>query len=63
MELMSLATNNLRSFLLVRHPEAMQKLRAEIAKYDKEDFDRNDLRNMSYLQNVLKESKSILAHS
>ncbi|KIW02606.1 hypothetical protein, variant [Verruconis gallopava] len=43
-------------FLLVRHPQVMQKLRAEITQYNKENLDRNDLRNMPYLQNVLKET-------
>jgi hypothetical protein len=58
-EIIPPAANDLRSFLLVRHPEVMDKLRSEIAQYDKADFDRNDLRNMSYLQNVLKESQSV----
>ena len=35
----------------------MDKLRAEIAQYEGAELDRNNLRNMSYLQNVLKESQ------
>jgi hypothetical protein len=45
------------SFLMVRHPNVMEKLRAEISKFDGVKLTRNELRNMSYLQNVLKESK------
>jgi hypothetical protein len=32
----------------------MDKLRAEIAQYDKANLNRNDLRDMLYLQNILK---------
>ena len=48
------------SFLLVRHPEAMKKLRQEIASLDTqgEPINRTHLKSLSYLQNVLKESKA-----
>jgi hypothetical protein len=36
----------------------MEKLRAEIANFNDVELTRNELRNMTYLQNVLKESKS-----
>jgi hypothetical protein len=51
---------NLPSFLLLRHPQVMQKLRREIAATcgSNADLTRDDLKRMSYLQNVLKESKS-----
>ena len=46
------------SFLLVRHPAAFEKLRAEVTANcsDHTKLTRTDLRNMSYLQNVVKES-------
>ncbi|PSN61242.1 cytochrome P450 alkane hydroxylase [Corynespora cassiicola Philippines] len=46
------------SFLLVRHPQVMEKLRAEIAATcdGNSMFSREDLRRMTYLQNVLKET-------
>ena len=45
-------------FLLVRHPEVMEKLRAEIRRdcSDPTQLTRTSLRKMSYLQNVLKET-------
>lgn len=45
------------SFTLVRHPEALTKLRIEIdqACNNKLELNRNDLRGMTYLQNVMKE--------
>lgn len=49
---------DMKSFLLVRHPQVLAKLREESALHGKEEFTRASLRNMSYLQNVLKESKS-----
>jgi cytochrome P450 len=54
-----LLANSNNSFLLVRHPEVLNKLRAEIANHGDAELTRNDLRNMTYLQNVLKESKFI----
>lgn len=50
----------LGSFLLVRHPKVMEKLRAEINSLPvtKEKMNRGDLRNLHYLQNILKESES-----
>lgn len=43
-------------FLLVRHPEVMAKLRAEIAEISPtEHINRTTLRNLKYLQNVMKE--------
>jgi hypothetical protein len=47
------------SFLLVRYPRVLDKLRVEIkdACEGKEELNRNDLREMKYLQNVLKESE------
>jgi hypothetical protein len=46
------------SFLLVRHPQVLSKLKAEIASafVGKIDICRRDLLKMTYLQNVLKES-------
>ncbi|KAH7378549.1 cytochrome P450 alkane hydroxylase [Cadophora sp. MPI-SDFR-AT-0126] len=43
-------------FLLVRHPNVLIKLRSEIAVYGNAELTRNDLRNMNYLQNILKET-------
>ncbi|KAI1182506.1 cytochrome P450 alkane hydroxylase [Nemania serpens] len=45
-------------FLLVRHPKVMEKLRAEINSLPvtKEKMNRGDLRNLHYLQNILKET-------
>ncbi|KAE9984990.1 hypothetical protein EG328_007980 [Venturia inaequalis] len=43
-------------FLLVRHPEVMSKLRAEISSHDTSILSRSTLRNMPYLQNVLNET-------
>lgn len=50
------------SFLLVRHPKVLDKLREEIKSSlgEKSDFNRDDLRRLPYLQNVLKESKKPL---
>jgi hypothetical protein len=44
------------SFLLVRHPKVMQKVRAEVSSFrDAKPLTRDDLRGFKYLQNVLKE--------
>ncbi|KAJ9496491.1 hypothetical protein H2202_008154 [Exophiala xenobiotica] len=45
-------------FLLVRHPRVLDKLRVEVkdACEGKEELTRNDLREMRYLQTVLKET-------
>ncbi|KAI3321732.1 cytochrome P450 alkane hydroxylase [Xylariaceae sp. AK1471] len=45
-------------FLLVRHPSVMEKLRSEISVLDvkEEELRRADLRNLHYLQNILKET-------
>jgi cytochrome P450 len=45
-------------FLLVRHPRVMKKLREEIDQHcsNRVNLTRTDLRNMRYLQNVLKET-------
>ena len=50
------------SFLLVRYPEVLNKLREEVYSTlnGSTDISRSDLRRMVYLQNVLKESKQIL---
>jgi cytochrome P450 len=50
--------SNLRSFLLVRHPQVMERLRVEVASMDGSgpDLSRDDLKGMPYLQNILKES-------
>lgn len=47
------------SFQLVRYPDVMSKLRAEITVQCTENsaLNRTDLRNLKYLQNVIKESK------
>ncbi|KAJ4514742.1 hypothetical protein HRR75_004106 [Exophiala dermatitidis] len=44
-------------FTLVRYPRVLSKLRAEIAHtcQEKRELNRDDLRNMPYLQNVMKE--------
>ena len=49
----------MKSFLLVRHQHVLKKLREEISSLcdDDTDLSRADLQNMSYLQNVLEESK------
>lgn len=45
-------------FLLVRHPRVLENLRAEASNIDRNrGLTRNSLRNMKYLQNVLKESE------
>ncbi|TGO38428.1 hypothetical protein BHYA_0075g00310 [Botrytis hyacinthi] len=44
-------------FLLVRHPKVLAKLQKEVALLgDASDLNRTELRNMKYLQNVLKET-------
>jgi hypothetical protein len=50
------------SYLLVRHPAVLRKLRAEIMEtlHGKETLNRNDLRQVKYLTDVLKESKTII---
>lgn len=47
------------SFLLVRHPRVIEKLKAEIDMEikGKDEVIRSDLKRMKFLQNVLKESK------
>ncbi|KAF2266735.1 cytochrome P450 alkane hydroxylase [Lojkania enalia] len=46
------------SFLLVRHPRVLEKLRKEVASVCGTDsaFSRSELRKMPYLQNILKET-------
>ena len=45
-------------FLLTRHPQVLQKLRVEISELNgNTDLTRTGLRNMKYLQNVIKESE------
>jgi cytochrome P450 len=50
------------SYLLVRHPEVLRKLRTEIMETlsGKETLNRNDLRQVKYLTDVLKESKAMI---
>ncbi len=45
-------------FLLVRHPQVLQRLREEIRSClgDRVDMTRSDLRNMKYVQNILNET-------
>lgn len=46
--------------MLVRHPSVLGKLRTEISSVSQDrgsELNRTDLRNMKYLQNVLKESR------
>jgi len=47
------------SFLLVRHPHVMEKLRTEVSSEcsSNPNLSRSDLKRLPYLQNVLKESK------
>lgn len=54
----SLPSDRVDSFLLVRHPQVMDKLRKDIASVcgTSTDWTRTDLWKMMYLQNVLKES-------
>ena len=49
----------LQSFLLVRHPNVIEKLRADVARFESkgDKITRTDLRNMPYLQKVMQESK------
>ena len=49
------------SRLLVRHPRVMDRLRTEINTVlaGKSDLNREDLKKMTYLSNILKESKSL----
>lgn len=48
------------SRLLVRHPQVLERLRAEIENITKQkkELSREDLKKMIYLSNVLKESMS-----
>ncbi|PVH90348.1 cytochrome P450 alkane hydroxylase-like protein, partial [Periconia macrospinosa] len=47
-------------FLLVRHPRVMEKLRAEIVTLNVDtELHRDNLRKLTYLQNVLKERMSL----
>lgn len=48
------------SFLLVRHPQVLEKLNAEVNAVIAKGvvITRNELRGMNFLQNVLKESKT-----
>jgi Cytochrome P450 len=50
------------SFLLLRHPEVLKTLRGEISLKCAGDgvLSRSDLRGMTYLQKVLKESEGFL---
>jgi hypothetical protein len=50
------------SYLLVRHPAVLRKLRTEIMETlnGKETLNRNDLRQVKYLTDVLKESKTTI---
>lgn len=50
------------TFLLVRHPQLMSKLRAELSSHDTSNLSRSTLRNMPYLQNILNESKIRTTH-
>ncbi|KAG4427616.1 hypothetical protein IFR05_016900 [Cadophora sp. M221] len=43
-------------FLLVRHPNVLAKLRSEIAAQSNVELTRSNLRNMKYLQSILKET-------
>ncbi|RDL38393.1 Uncharacterized protein BP5553_02733 [Venustampulla echinocandica] len=44
-------------FLLIRHPQVLEKLRVEISELNgNTDLTRTDLRNVKYLQHVLKET-------
>lgn len=47
-------------FTLVRHPDVLNKLKKEIGKTfaESDSIDRNKLKNMNYLTNILKESKN-----
>ncbi len=47
------------SRLLVRHPHVMDRLRNEITSVlaGKSELNREDLKKMTYLSNILKESK------
>lgn len=48
----------LLSFHLVRHPRIMEKLRAEVSQLSpNQNIDRTALRELKYLQNVMKESE------
>jgi len=53
-------SSNMNSFLLVRHPNVMKKLREEILSTCGTDSElsRDSLRRLPYLQNVLKEGTS-----
>jgi hypothetical protein len=48
------------SFLLVRHPQALERLRSEINSVvsDGEDLSRSHIQRMPYLKCVLNESKT-----
>jgi cytochrome P450 len=50
--------------LLARHPQALENLQGRISKVDSNtDLARNSLRNVKYLQNLLKESQFSQAHN
>jgi hypothetical protein len=51
-------SNSVHSFLLVRYPKVLDKLRGEIDLIlkGKEDFNRDDLKRLLFLSNVLTES-------
>ena len=53
------------SHLLPRHPQVLQRLRDEIQSVagDNEDLKREDIKKMTYLANVLKESMLISSPS
>ncbi|KAG8426841.1 hypothetical protein J3459_007755 [Metarhizium acridum] len=46
-------------FLLVRHPEAMDKVRREISQLEDGPLNRTHLRNLHYLRNVLKDASLV----
>lgn len=49
---------NLRSFLLVRHPDVLDKLRREVADIGDKVLTRARLQNMVYLQHIINESRT-----
>lgn len=50
---------NIGRFLLARHPQCLEKLKAEIKNTvgARTDLNRSDLKGIKYLENVLNESK------
>lgn len=51
-----------RSYYLATHPKVLARLNSEIESKlnGRTDFTREDLKKMGYLENVLKESKSLV---